>query len=315
LSPEDRPPLVSVVILSYNRPLFLAESLRSISAQTCPKLEVIVVDNPSPESESIRSIVQQFPIARLIPMPRNSGYTGGMNEGIRQSRGDYIYLTEDDMVTEPAAISALVAYMETDPQCAIASGIHYDEHGVMVHAGGFVQLGTVYSQFLIGRDTPAPPPLAGPFCATYASGAMLLLRRSAVEELGAFRPDFFMYFEDVELGVRFLRHGKSIVIVPAARAKTLANLPTVRSSPLLNFHKFKNLLATHVLHAPAATLPEFFVRYAGVSLLRYVYGDPGAALSLLRADLWIAVHFPRLVRERKRLGASCHNAVASAMTR
>src|SRR5581483_12466174 len=115
-------------------------------------------------------------------------YTGGMNEGIRQSRGDYIYLTEDDMITDPEAITEMVAYAETDEQAAIISGIHFNERGAMVHAGGFIKLNAIFSLFLIGRDTIEPPQMSGPFCATYATGAMMLLRPSAIDELGAFRP-------------------------------------------------------------------------------------------------------------------------------
>jgi len=319
LTDEDRQPLVSVVVLSYNRPDFLEQALRSIAAQTYRNLEVIVVDNPSAASERIRAIVGQFSAARLIAMPKNAGYTGGMNEGIRQARGEYVYLTEDDMLTEPPAIAALVQYAETDPQAAILSGIHFDEHGAMVHAGGFLRLGAVYSLFLLGRDTPEPPAMAGPFCATYATGAMLMLRRSAVEELGSFRPDFFMYLEDVELCVRFLRAGRTIVIVPAARAKTLANLPTAKSSAALNFHKFKNLQALYLLHAPARVLPGFFARYAGMALLRHLLREPAVAMALVRANLWVSAHFPRLLRERKRLAAMARvtqtNADASVISR
>ena len=314
MTDEDRQPLVSVVILSYNRPDFLQQALQSIGAQTYPKLEIIVVDNPSPQSERIRGIVTSVASARLIAMPINAGYTGGMNEGIRQSRGDYIYLTEDDMITDPEAITEMVAYAETDEQAAIISGIHFNERGAMVHAGGFIKLNAIFSLFLIGRDTIEPPQMSGPFCATYATGAMMLLRRSAIDELGAFRPEFFMYLEDVELCVRFLRAGRTIVIVPAARAKTLADRPAEKASSLLNFHKFKNLFATYILHAWARILPEFFLRYGIVNFWRHLFRDPGSALALARANLWLAANLARLWRDRTQLAESCRNSAASVIS-
>lgn len=309
---EGRQPLVSVVILSYNRPEFLQQALQSIAAQTYPKLEIIVVDNPSPTSQRIRAMVAVFPAVRLIAMQENAGYTGGMNEGIRQSHGEYIYLTEDDMITDPRAIAAMAAYAESDPQAAIVSGIDFNERGAMVHAGGFVQLGPKYSLFLIGRDTPEPPRMAGPFCATYGTGAMMMLRRSAVEELGAFRPEFFMYLEDVELCVRFLRAGRTVVIVPAATAQTLADRPTEKASALLNFHKFKNLQAVYLQHARAGVLPGFFVRYAVALWVRYLFREPPVAMALLRANLWVVARFPKLLAERKRLLAMARAAHSNA---
>lgn len=312
MSDIHRQPLVSVVILSYNRPDFLQQALQSIAAQTYSRLEIVVVDNPSSESERIRGIVAEFPAVRLIAMPTNAGYTGGMNEGIRQSRGEYVYLTEDDMVTDPHAIAAMVAYAESDSQAAIISGIHFNERGAMVHAGGFIKLAVLFSLFLIGRDTPEPPPLAGPFCATYATGAMMMLRRSAVEGLGTFRPDFFMYLEDVELCVRILRAGGTIVIVPAATARTLADRPTEKSSSLLNFHKFKNLQALYLLHARAGVLPGFFARYSAALWLRYLFRDPAVAMAVARANLWLVLHWPSLFRERRRLAAMAREAQTNA---
>lgn len=292
------PPLVSVVVLSYNRPQYLEQALKSIAAQTYPNLEIIVVDNPSPASEEIRTMATKHPGIRFVPMGKNAGYAGGMNEGICRALGEYIYLTEDDMATGPEAIAAMVDYMERDPQAGIVSGIHYNDRGALVHGGGFIRLGSTYSQFLIGRDTPEPPSLDGPFCATYATGAMMLLRRSVIERLGAFREDFFMYFEDVELCTRYIAAGKTVVIVPTAQAKTFDD-STARPSRTVEFHKLKNFLATNLLHAPARGLPEFFLRYAGLNLLRHLLRDRHAAMVLLRAEFWIAGRFRQLLRERR----------------
>jgi GT2 family glycosyltransferase len=222
-----------------------------------------------------------------------------MNEGICRAAGEYIYLTEDDMITAPEAIGEMVAYMRRDPQAAIVSGVHHDDRGALIHAGGFITLGSTYSQFLIGRDTPVPPRLHGPFCATYATGAMMMLRRSVIEELGAFREDFFMYFEDVELCARYLRSGKTVVIVPTARAETFADSDAGRPSPAVEFHKFKNLLTVNLLHAPAKVLPEFLARYAGLNLLRSLRAGRRLALEHLRANLWVAARLPRLLRQRR----------------
>jgi GT2 family glycosyltransferase len=294
-------PLVSVVILSYNRPQYLAQALESILAQTYPALEVLVVDNPSSNSDTISRMVEKHPSVKLIAMSENAGYTGGMNEGIRQSQGDYIYLTEDDMVSDRNAIAAMVQYMEHDPQAGIVSGALYDNTGALICGGGFIRLDAVFSQFLIGRNTPVPPPLCGPFCATFATGAMIMLRQSVVRELGPFRPDFFMYYEDVELCQRVMASGKMIVIVPAARACTFAESYAVQTTRAVDFHKMKNFFALYVLHAPLRKLPEFFLRYGGINLLRAIATDRKAALLLLKAELWMGRNLLRLLRERNEM--------------
>jgi len=303
--PSNSQPLVSVVILSHNRPEYLGQALSSILRQTYSRLEILVVDNPSPRSPEIRALVATLPQVRFISMRQNSGYTGGMNEGIRQSRGAYIYLTEDDMVTAPDAIAHMVDYIERDPQAAIVSGAHYDERGLLICAGGSVVLGPVFSQLAIGRDTPNEAVPLGPFCATYATGAMMLLRRSAIEELGVLHHDFFMYCEDIELCLRVIRAGRNVVIVPDAKAITLEDAGFSRSDAVLQFHKAKNLLATYLLHAPLTSLPEFFLRYAIWNVIRSLFRDPRSTLTLLRADAWFVLNTPRLMRDRLRYFFNC----------
>jgi GT2 family glycosyltransferase len=292
-------PLVTVVVLSYNRPHFLSKALQSIAQQTYPNLEVLVVDNPSPQSGAVRDLMQRYPSCRLISMDRNNGYAGGMNEGIRNAAGDYIYLSEDDMITEPGAITAMVDHMESDPQAGLASGIIDDHLGATIYAGGFTEIGPVFKQYLYGRSTPVLPPIAGPFCITYASGAMMMFRRSALEELGLFREDFFMYFEDVEICARFLKAGRSIVLVPTAKTVTLGEGPEKKDSPRVSFHKLKNLMAVSLLYIRPAEMPEFLLRYGVVNLLRHALRDRPTAWALLCADLWVAANFPRLMWDRR----------------
>ena len=291
-------PLVSVVILSYNRPQFLIQALQSIREQCYPHLEIIVIDNLSRSSAFIRNRLMGDPDIQLVSMPCNAGYTGGVNEGIRRSRGKYIYVTEDDMVTQPDAIAAMVDYMEQDSQAAIATGAHFDDCGTLICAGGSVTLGAVFSQVVIGRDTPVVPPLRGPFCATYATGAMMLLRRSPLEETGAFRDDFFMYFEDVEICARMMRLGWTVVVVPRAKAMTLENSQCPQEEPVIAFHKMKNFFITHLLHAPLRTLPEFILRYSVWNMFRSVLSDHQRSRMLLKANLWVAVRMPFLLQER-----------------
>ena len=296
----DRLPQVSVVILSYDRPHFLARTLESIARQTYSNLEVLVVDNPSPQSETVRQQVAKYPAFRLIAMKCNHGYAGGVNEGIRQATGDYAYVTEDDMVTEPGAIAAMVEYMESDPQAAMASGVIDDDLGATIYAGGFTELGPVFKQYLYGRCTPVLPPIGGPFCITYASGALMMFRRSALEELGAFREDFFMYYEDVEICERFTRANRTIVLVPSARAITLGEGPSKVDSRRVSFHKMKNLMAVSLLYIRFRDIPEFLVRYGVLNLLRNGWKNRSAAWALFCADLWIAANFPRLMWDRRR---------------
>src|SRR2546423_13014018 len=92
---------VSVVMLSYNRPAYLRRALESVLAQSHRPAEIIVVDSRSPGSDEVARVVKSScPQCRLIQMPRNAGFAGGMNRGLRACRGEWVLLTEDDLLLE-----------------------------------------------------------------------------------------------------------------------------------------------------------------------------------------------------------------------
>jgi len=290
---------VSVVVLSYSRPHLLRQALAAVFAQTYPRdaLEVLVVDNRSAASAEVARIVAEHPEARLIANPENSGFTGGMNLGIREASGDLVYLTEDDILLERENVAELVKYIDSDPRAGIVSGIMHDhESGRIWFAGGRIALGPKFTLETPGRDEVDRGTFTAPFRVTYLSGATMLARRELWAKLGGFREEFFMYQEDVELGLRVLATGRDLVIVPSARSRHFHPKAGPQSA-LIAFHAWKNLFAVYALHAPPNVLPEFFLR-SGLRTLRHSVSDGGPPL---RAWGYLARRLPLLLRERKRI--------------
>src|SRR3954454_22951822 len=118
-------PTVSVVVLSYNRPAALAEALESIIGQEYRKLDVIVVDNRSPNSDEVAEVVARSPGARFFPQPENLGYAGGINLGIAVATGEYIHVTEDDIRIDKNFYEELLQHAATRPSCLL-SGVVYE---------------------------------------------------------------------------------------------------------------------------------------------------------------------------------------------
>lgn len=106
---------ISVVVLSYNRPKELAESLESIVAQEFREVEIIVVDNRSANSEKVAEVVGRFPGTRFFPQPKNLGFAGGMNVGLAVATGDFIHITEDDIILDKNFYSELLPHAVTHP--------------------------------------------------------------------------------------------------------------------------------------------------------------------------------------------------------
>ena len=79
-------PNVTAVVLSYNRPHYLRESLLALTRQTHPAMRIVVVDNRSPASGKVADVAAAFPGVELIRNASNLGFTGGMNAGKRRRR-------------------------------------------------------------------------------------------------------------------------------------------------------------------------------------------------------------------------------------
>lgn len=294
-------PTVSVVVLSYNRPSYLAEALASIRAQTFEPLEVTVVDNPSPASGEVARLVERFPGVRLFRSPSNLGYAGGMNRGLELSAGEYTLLTEDDIVLDPDCLRRLVEYMEADPETGIAGPIIYNKsEGTIRCAAGDFDLGGVYRIRIHGAGERDEGQFPHPVRVTYIDGAVMLARTDFWRRLGGFREEFFMYGESVEVCAKAAKAGKRLALVPRAKVYHFEPPPGANNSAEFNFHRHKNFFALYLLHARARHLPEFFARYAGLGLLRAA--ADGRLRPFLRALAWTARRAPSLLRERRNNG-------------
>ena len=178
-------PRVSVVVLSYNRPTLLKEALSSIIRQQLPNLEVLVVDNLSPASGQIEKVVGAFPGVRFLPQAVNRGFAAGMNVGMAAAAGEFLHLTEDDIVLEHGFYDRLLPHAEARPR-ALFSGIVRDQPWVGHHYKGVtLEIGRRYVQAPL-----EPPEGTDPYPVGMLTGAMMFGRREAFKVVGGFARSF-----------------------------------------------------------------------------------------------------------------------------
>ncbi len=292
-------PLISVVLLSYNRPGLLKEALTSLQHQSHKNLDITVVDNPSPASAAVASVVSQYPKVKLIQTDTNQGYSGGMNRGIEQASGHYLFLTEDDIVLESDCIERLVEYMDESPSADLISPIIFNKTARTIRcAGGGFTLGGVYRKEVYGEGESDAGQFSQPFDVNYIDGASMFARKEFWQQFKGFRQEYFMYVDAVELCARVIKAGKRMTVLP--QAKVYHFEPTVGSATEdMEFHKLKNMFSLYLLHAPARVLPEFFCRYAVINGVRSLFRKNGNHPQVfVRALLWVARKTPSLLKER-----------------
>jgi len=208
------PPLISVVILNWNGKEELHCCIQSVQEQTYPNLEILLVDNGSSDGSAsyIRSV---FPDLRLIVNTENLGYGGGNNRGIREAKGEYVLILNNDTEVERECIKRLWKCMESDRETGITTPkILLFGRTDTVDAAGLA----VYPDGLsIGRGHLEPQAKYSQREEVFTgSGCASLFRREMLDEIGLFDEDFFAYAEDTDLGWRARLAGWKAYYVPEA---------------------------------------------------------------------------------------------------
>ena len=209
----------TVLLVHYNNVADTEACLASLAAAGAP--DVLVVDNAS-RTGRIEEGVGRYPgRATLMRLEENVGFGRANNVGIREvlrRGGERVFVLNNDTLVEPDAMRHLERALDRHPEAALATPriLYADAPDTLWYGGGFVDWsrGTARTP---GYNGPADAPLAmEPRPVTFASGCAMLLRAEALREVGGFDPRYFMYEEDVELGLRLLHAGWSMRYVPEA---------------------------------------------------------------------------------------------------
>jgi len=218
--PRDGLPSVGVIVLNWNGTVDTLECLRSLEEVDYPRYEVIVVDNGSQPSPRQR-IAAEFPLVSYIETGINLGYAGGNNVGIRyalEREHDYVFVLNNDTTVPPNLLAAAVTVAETDARIAVVGlkVLVFDDpsrvwvaYGSLTYRKGLVHLFGYY-ELNDGRfDTQLD--------VQWVPGTALLMRRTALEEIGPFDETFFAYHEDVDWCTNAREHGWRVVYAPQAQ--------------------------------------------------------------------------------------------------
>lgn len=213
---------VSIIVLNYNGrknlgDTLLGDCLSSVLESNYDNLELIFYDNGSTD-ESVRFVSDRFSSHRnlkIVPDPRNLGFAKGNNLAYEQTRGDYVVLLNSDVIVEPNWIKELVDVMNNDltigvAQCKILS---LDRTHIQT-AGNLTD--RCMQVYLIGKDATDKGQYDTPCEITFACGAAFITRRSLIEKIGLFDPDYFWYHDDVDFSWRARLAGFKVVTVPSA---------------------------------------------------------------------------------------------------
>lgn len=200
MSVSPSQPTVSVIIVSYNGRQYLGACLLSVVNQDFEDFEILLVDNASDDS-SADFVRENFPSVEVVQNERNLGYAGANNIGIVRSKGEYVVLLNQDTIVDKGWLAELVKTMESSRRIGIAqSRIQLMNEPHLLNTDGNIanllgfgfpgNLGREYAGIPVDRDISFP------------SGCSMIIRKDMLEKIGLLDELFFLYSEDLDIGLR-----------------------------------------------------------------------------------------------------------------
>jgi GT2 family glycosyltransferase len=250
-------PLVSVVIVTFESEDDIVECFRSVLASDI-SLEIIIIDNASSDHtvERIAQLTPSAPSCRLICNRENVGFAKAVNQGIGVAQGQYFLVMNPDCTLQPDTVRTALAVIQRSPDAALAGCMLLNIDGTE-QAGGrryfptpwralvrvlklhrFAGLHPRFHCFLMNRE-PVP---SRPVEVDAISGAFMLVRRSAIDQVGVLDEGYFMHCEDLDWCVRFGQAGWKVLFVPQAQAVHKRGRSS-RSRPIqVELHKHRGMI-------------------------------------------------------------------------
>lgn len=219
---------LSVIFVLFNEFELSKQSLDSIYKQEVPNMEVILVDNSS-DRKGYKNLISRFPKVKYLRSPKNLGFAGGVNLGLEKAKGEYVLVFTPDMLLLPGTIKKSIDYLKTNKKIGLLSGRLFtspknQERSASFNYPNLLSLIYYYNMpfyklirrinsdylpnFYSKKDHDKvlhPKTLRGEY---------MFFRKKAVEEIGNFDTQFFLYFEDYDLCRRLTDKGWRIEYVP-----------------------------------------------------------------------------------------------------
>ena len=234
-------PLVSIITINYNESGVTLEMLESLEKVTYKNLEVIVVDNASP-NDNPDVIKQKFPKVNLIKSDKNLGFAGGNNLGVKEASGDYLLFINNDTIVPEDCITPLVETLENDLSIGMVSPkikFHWDDS--LIQYAGYTPMNhwTIRNNS-IGYHQKDNGDYDLPRETESIHGAAMMVPRRIIDEVGLMTEIYFLYYEEHDWAEMVKRAGYKIYYQPGSYILHKESLSTGKFSPLKTYYISRN---------------------------------------------------------------------------
>ena len=213
---------VSIILVCWNNKSYLEPCLKSLyEADLQFRFEIIVVDNGSTDG-SQAMLEEKFPGVRIIQNDSNVGLSKASNQGIEVSDSKYILLLNNDTIVNGPSLNSMVAFLDSHPDAGASGGRLLNPDGSF--QAGYAVFSTLWEEILIAtrlgefnkKGYPSHFDTNQITAVGWLSSACLLLRSTALDQVGLLDEEYFIYGDEADLQYRLNQSGWKVYYLPEA---------------------------------------------------------------------------------------------------
>ncbi|MBX9895511.1 MAG: glycosyltransferase family 2 protein [Nitrosomonas sp.] len=247
---------VAVVIVNHNAGSLLTQCVLSALEQA---QHVIAVDNASSDS-SLTELELRLPTEsrlQVVRLENNIGFAAGCNAGLSASTQPYILFLNPDCILQENSLQRMVQVLESDPRIGMVGGYLVNPDGseqgggrraiptpwrAFVRAFGLYRLAKYWPKVFFDFHLDQQPLPQEPVEVEAISGALMLVRRQAIDNVGSWDEQYFLHCEDLDWCMRFQQKNWKIVFVPDAPVIHYQGTCSRARPFFVAWHKHKGML-------------------------------------------------------------------------
>lgn len=217
---EQKKVVLSIVIVHYDTPELTLGCVKSIfkNISNLP-FEIIIIDNGSQLSIK-NELKKQYPAIQFIELGKNTGFSVANNLGIFNSIGKHVLILNSDTEMSEQGIEKMLSYLESHPEVGAVGPQHRNpNNSFQLSCGKFPTFFSELTRKIFHYRLSINDPVIREYlenkysdttAVDWVSGSCLFIKREALEKVGLFDENFFMYFEDIDLCTRIRKAGWEI---------------------------------------------------------------------------------------------------------
>ncbi|MCX6239391.1 MAG: glycosyltransferase family 2 protein [Bacteroidia bacterium] len=285
-------PLISIITVNYDHPDVTCALLESLRHITYPNIEVIVIDNASPNDDP-SVILKLYPEIIFIQSSVNLGFAGGNNLGIRKAKGKYLLFINNDTEVEPGFLEPLVAKLESNKKIgAVSPKIKFFNQSDTIQFSGQAPINpyTIRSHGY-GHGAKDNGQFDHDTLTWFVHGAAMMIPMDVIKKVGLMAETYFLYYEELDWGARIRAAGYELWYVHNSTVMHKESISTGKLTPFKTFYMNRSRLLylrrnVHGFPFVVAFLYQLFVSIPKNSLSFILKSKKGHFKAYCKAVIW-----------------------------